>query len=44
MRNTSIINIKTPFGSLTKRYEAGRAGGFGRFTAEARRRETEGGE
>lgn len=34
MTNTSIINIKTPFGSPTKRYEAMRAGGFGRVTAE----------
>lgn len=42
MTNTSIINIKTPFGSPTKRYEAMRAGGFGRFTAEERRREMEG--
>ena len=39
MTITSIINIKTPFGGPTKRYEAMRAGGFGRFTAEARWRE-----
>ena len=37
MTNTSIINIKTPFGSPTKSYEAmtGQED-FGRLTAEER--------